>query len=112
MTVKLTEGLVNGPDPKSVRQFNGSLNVDASFVLQPHTGLKLTLRIGIHWILFFILNGNIQTYKYNLIGFNQPYCRQMLIISMFGAFADSICFTHSNSLPKTQSIDINFITKT
>lgn len=75
MTVKLTEGLVNGTDPKSVRQFNGSLNVDASFVLQPHTGLKLMLRIRTHWILFFILNGNIQTYKYSLIGFNQPYCR-------------------------------------
>lgn len=48
MTVKLTEGLVNGPDPKSGRRFNGSLNVDASFVLQPHTRLKLTLHIGAH----------------------------------------------------------------
>lgn len=30
---------------------------------------------------------------------------------MFGSFADSICFTHRNSLTKTQGIDINFITK-
>lgn len=50
MTVKLTEGLVNGPDPKRVREFNGSLTVYASFVLQPQTGLKLMphiFKIGI-----------------------------------------------------------------
>lgn len=50
MTVKLTEGLVNGPDPKCVREFNGSLTVYASFVLQPQTGLKSTphiFKIGI-----------------------------------------------------------------
>lgn len=43
MTVKLTEGLINGADPKCVREFNGvQQGVYVSFVLQPQAGLRLT----------------------------------------------------------------------
>lgn len=74
MTVKLTEGLINGADPKCVREFNGvQQGVYASFVLQPQAGLRLTRSTFINCtcgILFFIWKDNSQIFKYVLIDFN------------------------------------------
>lgn len=61
MTVKLTEGLINGPDSKCVREFNGSLTVYASFVLQPQTVLIFKIvasskHTNIYWTILIHLS--------------------------------------------------------